>query len=128
MSSHAHAHCSCSNMRLCAFIIQSNSEHCLLTSGQPGQGVQHRAHQHLCSSSVCAPSRRTLHVHCGKKEDHRRNTKTKKRMCHKGTFQKRFSGFCPLRGYPPPHTPLTENQCEKRRIFSLADRGGPPPP
>ena len=24
---------------------------------------------------------------------------------HKGTFQKRFSGFCPLRGYPPHNGP-----------------------
>ena len=44
----------------------------------------------------------------------------------KGTCQKRFSGFCPLRGYPPPL--LTENQSEKRRFFSLAERGGTPPP
>ena len=29
---------------------------------------------------------------------------------------------------PPPPDPLTENQCEKRRIFSLAERGGTPPP
>ena len=28
-------------------------------------------------------------------------------------------------GYPPP---LTENQCEKKKGFSLADRGGTPPP
>ena len=45
----------------------------------------------------------------------------------KGTYQKRFSGFRPLRGYPPP-IPLTENQCEKRRIFSLTELGGTPPP
>ena len=49
-----------------------------------------------------------------------------KSSCYKGSFQKRFSGFCPLRGYPPPS--LTENQCEKRRFFSLAEKGGTPPP
>ena len=43
----------------------------------------------------------------------------------KGTFQKRFSGFCPLRGYPPPPTPLTENHFAKK---PLAERGGTPPP
>ena len=42
----------------------------------------------------------------------------------KGTFQKRFSGFFPLRGTPP--TPLTENQCEKKGFFSLAELGGTP--
>ena len=44
-----------------------------------------------------------------------------------GRFQKRFSGFCPLRGYPPSPTPLTENHFAKK---PLADRGGtsPPPP
>ena len=46
-------------------------------------------------------------------------------MCGKGTFQKRFSGFCPLRGYPPPPpTPLTENHFAKK---PLAERGGTPP-
>ena len=31
----------------------------------------------------------------------------------KGRFQKRFSGFCPLRGYPPPY-PLNGNFfCQK---------------
>ena len=44
-----------------------------------------------------------------------------------GTCQKRFSGFCPLRGYPPP-TPLTENQCEKKKVFFLSGIGGYPPP
>ena len=29
-------------------------------------------------------------------------------------------------GYPLP--PLTENQCEKRRFFSLTELGGTPPP
>ena len=48
-------------------------------------------------------------------------------MC-KGTFQKRFSGFCPLRGYPLPPTPLTENQCEKKKDFFLSGQGGVPPP
>ena len=46
---------------------------------------------------------------------------------HKGRFQKRFSGFCPLRGYPPP-PPLTENQCEKKKVFFLSGKGGYPPP
>ena len=31
-----------------------------------------------------------------------------------------------LGGTPP--LPLTENQCEKRRFFSLAELGGIPPP
>ena len=42
----------------------------------------------------------------------------------KGTCQKHFSGFCPLRGYPPP-TPLTENHFAK---IPFAERGGTPPP
>ena len=46
----------------------------------------------------------------------------------KGSFQKRFSGFCQLRGYPPPLTPLTENQCEKKKVFFLSGKGGYPPP
>ena len=40
----------------------------------------------------------------------------------KGTCHLRVSGFCPLRGYPPP---LTENHFAKK---PLADRGGTPPP
>ena len=44
----------------------------------------------------------------------------------KGSFHLRFSGFCPLRGYPPP-TPLTENQCEKKEGFFLSGIGGVPP-
>ena len=44
-------------------------------------------------------------------------------MC-KGTFQKRFSGFCPLRGFPPPY-PLNEQSfCQK----TLSGQGGYPPP
>ena len=43
----------------------------------------------------------------------------------KGTFQKLLSGFFPLRGYPPP-TPLTENQCEKKKVFFLSGKGGYP--
>merc|ERR1712173_394243 len=31
-------------------------------------------------------------------------------------------------GGDPPPPPLTENQCEKRRFFSLAEKGGTPPP
>ena len=42
----------------------------------------------------------------------------------KGACQKRFSGFFPLRGYPPP-TPLTENHFAKK---PLAERGGTAPP
>ena len=45
----------------------------------------------------------------------------------KGTFHLRFSGIRPLRGYPPP-TPLTENQCEKKKDFFLSGKGGVPPP
>ena len=43
--------------------------------------------------------------------------------CCKGSFQKRFSGFCLLRGYPP--TPLTENHFSKK---PLAEMGGTPTP
>ena len=39
---------------------------------------------------------------------------------YKGTFQKRFSGFCPLRGYP-----LTDNHFAKK---PLAEMEGTPPP
>ena len=35
----------------------------------------------------------------------------------KGSFHLRFSGIRPLRGYPPPPTPLTENQSEKKEGF-----------
>ena len=45
----------------------------------------------------------------------------------KGTFQKRFSGIRPLRGYHPP-PPLTENQSEKKKVFFLSGKGGCPPP
>ena len=34
----------------------------------------------------------------------------------KGTFQKRFSGFCPLRGSPPPY-PLNEKSVWKKEGF-----------
>ena len=44
----------------------------------------------------------------------------------KGTFQKRFSGIRPLRGYPPPL--LTENQSGKKKVFFLRGKGGSPPP
>ena len=46
---------------------------------------------------------------------------------YKGSCHLRFSGFCPLRGYPPP-TPLTENQCEKKKVFFLSGKGGYPHP
>ena len=43
-----------------------------------------------------------------------------------GTFQKLLSGFCPLKGYPPPPlTPVTENYFAKK---PLTERGGTPPP
>ena len=45
--------------------------------------------------------------------------------CCLGAFQKLLSGFCPLRGYAPPPTPLTENHFAKK---PLAERGGAPPP
>ena len=42
---------------------------------------------------------------------------------HKGSFQKRFSVFFPLRGYPPP--PLNgKSFCQK----TLSGKGGYPPP
>ena len=44
----------------------------------------------------------------------------------KGTFQKRFSGIRPLRGYSPPL--LTESQSEKKKVFFLSGKGGYPPP
>ena len=37
----------------------------------------------------------------------------------KGTCHLRFSGIPPLRGFPPPPTPLTENQSEKKKVFFL---------
>ena len=52
------------------------------------------------------------------------STRSKTVEVCKGTFQKRFSRFCPLSGYPPP-TPLTENHFAKK---TLAERGGTPPP
>ena len=50
-----------------------------------------------------------------------------RRWLSEGTCQKRFSGIRPLRGYPPP-TPLTENRCEKKKVFFLSGKGGYPPP
>ena len=44
---------------------------------------------------------------------------------NKGSFQKLLSGFGPLRGSPPPPTPLTENHFAKK---TLAERGVHPPP
>ena len=44
----------------------------------------------------------------------------------KGRCHLRFSGIRPLRGYPPPA--LTENQCEKKKVFFLSGKGGYPPP
>ena len=35
----------------------------------------------------------------------------------KGSCHLRFSGIRPLRGYPPPPTPLTEKQSEKKEGF-----------
>ena len=55
------------------------------------------------------------------------NPVTQKLSKSKGRCHLRFSGIRPLRGYPPP-TPLTENQSEKKKVFSLGERGGTPPP
>ena len=41
----------------------------------------------------------------------------------KGTFQKRFSGFCPLRGSPPPY-PLNGKSVWKKEGFFLSGKGG----
>ena len=43
----------------------------------------------------------------------------------KGTFQKHFSGFFPLREYPPPY-PLNEQSFFQKK--PLGERGVPPPP
>ena len=44
---------------------------------------------------------------------------------YKGSCQKRFSGFFPLRGYPPPPYPLNgKSFCQK----TLSGKGGYPPP
>ena len=51
----------------------------------------------------------------------------KNQSVRKGRFHLRFSGIRPLRGFPPPPL-LTENQSEKKKVFSLAERGGTPPP
>ena len=45
---------------------------------------------------------------------------------HKGAFQKPLSGFCPLRGVPPPHHPLSgKSFCQKTLS---KERGVSPPP
>ena len=41
----------------------------------------------------------------------------------KGTFQKRFSGIRPLRGYPPPSPLNGKSFCQK----TLSGKGGHPP-
>ena len=41
----------------------------------------------------------------------------------KGRCQKRFSGFCLLRGYPPPYTLNGKSFCQK----TLSGQGGYPP-
>ena len=44
---------------------------------------------------------------------------------NKGRFQKRFSGFFPLRGYPPLPYPLNgKSFCQN----TLSGKGGYPPP
>ena len=48
-----------------------------------------------------------------------------RRMSVLGGRQNLLSGFCPLRGFPPPSTPLTENHFAKK---PLAEMGGNPPP
>ena len=42
----------------------------------------------------------------------------------KGSFQKRFNGFCPLRGYPPPYPLNGKSFCQK----TLSGKGGYRPP
>ena len=44
----------------------------------------------------------------------------------KGNCQKRFSGFCPSRGYPPPY-PLNGKSVWKKKVFFLNGIGGYPP-
>ena len=46
----------------------------------------------------------------------------------KGSFQKRFSGFCPLRGYRRPPYPLNGKSVWKKKDFFLNGKGGYPPP
>ena len=41
-------------------------------------------------------------------------------------FKNVLADFVRQGGPPPPL--LTENQCEKKKVFSLAEKGGPPPP
>ena len=36
--------------------------------------------------------------------------------------------FKNVKGVPPPPTPLTENQCEKKKVFFLSGKGGYPHP
>ena len=48
------------------------------------------------------------------------NIEKEKKNLPKGGRQKLSSGFCPLRGYPPPN-PLTENHFAKK---PLAEKGG----
>ena len=55
------------------------------------------------------------------KDNRRNNTLT---IPSKGTFQKRFSGFCPLRGSPPPY-PLNGQSFSQK---TLNGKGGYPPP
>ena len=99
----------------------------------------------LCAQTVCTPNRHVVDNHPipsihpirhltlnelnRPKIDLSRPSMTwYKLRCTKGTFQKRFSGFCPLRGYPPPYPLNGKSVWKKRRIFSLAERGGTPPP
>ena len=42
----------------------------------------------------------------------------------KGSCQKRFIGFCPLRGYPPPYPLNGKSFCQK----TLSGKGGYTPP
>ena len=55
----------------------------------------------------------------------RKVNKPKKTSVLREAFKNYLADFFPLRGYPPPPTPLTENQFAKK---PLAERGGYPPP
>ena len=50
--------------------------------------------------------------------------KWKNRADIKGGLQTLLNGFCPLRGYPTPPTPITDNHFAKK---PLVERGVTPP-
>ena len=45
-----------------------------------------------------------------------------------GNLSKTFKRILSVKGVPPPPTPLTENQCEKKKDFFLSGIGGYPLP